>query len=210
VDSEIEILKVELASLKAGTVTAAGHGTGRGKQGGAGGDRNHAAVGRGRSTETCTKCGKVGHDTAQCFQTGDELAAKAAAMDKEVADILAKLKTSRKVNDAEVKTYAAGCVANKDDKEYVSRAASVLPIHVSPTTKLTSPPSIVIYHGHLSPTQIPSKKYEGSVVYEASFYRIEMLALFNDMIIVDRYLWECQYTNERPRYPCVLNVEMSV
>ena len=27
-------------------------------------------------------------------------------------------------------------------------------------------------------------------VYGTSFYRIEMLALFNDMIIVDRYLWE--------------------
>jgi hypothetical protein len=26
--------------------------------------------------------------------------------------------------------------------------------------------------------------------YGTSFYRIEMLALLNDMIIVDRYLWE--------------------
>ncbi len=32
VDSEIEILKAELASLKAGAVAAAEHGTGRGKQ----------------------------------------------------------------------------------------------------------------------------------------------------------------------------------
>ncbi len=66
-DSEIEILKAELASLKAGAVVAAGRGTGRGKQGGARGGHNHATVGRGRSTETCTKCGKVGHGTAQCF-----------------------------------------------------------------------------------------------------------------------------------------------
>jgi hypothetical protein len=51
-DSEIEILKTELASLKAGTVSAAGRGTGRGKQGGARGGRDHTAVGRGRSTET--------------------------------------------------------------------------------------------------------------------------------------------------------------
>ena len=69
-DTEIEILKAELASLKAGAVAAAGRGTGRGKQGSAqkGGGRNHAAVGRGRSSETCTKCGKVGHVTAQCFK----------------------------------------------------------------------------------------------------------------------------------------------
>ena len=71
---------------------------------------------------------------------------KVEAMAKEVATILAKRKTSRKVNDAEVKAYSAGCVANKDDKEYVSRASTVLPIHASPTTKLTSPSSIVIYH----------------------------------------------------------------
>jgi hypothetical protein len=87
-------------------------------------------------------------------------------MTKEAAVILAKRKTSRKVNDAEVKAYSAGCVANKDDKEYVSRASAVLPIHASPTTKLTSP-SIVIYHGHLSPTQIAAKKYEGSVACSA-------------------------------------------
>jgi hypothetical protein len=105
----------------------------------------------------------VGHVTTQCFQTGDELAAKAEAMTKEVAAILAKRKTSHKVNDAEVKTYSAGCVANKDDKEYVSPVSAVLPIHASPTTKLTSPSSNVIYHGHLSPTQIDTKKYEGSV-----------------------------------------------
>jgi hypothetical protein len=125
--------------------------------------RNHAAVARGRSTETCTKCGKVGHGTSQCFQSGDDLAAKAEAMAKEAAAILAKRKTSSKINDAEVKAYSAGYVANKDDEEYVSRASAVLPIHVSPTTKLTSPSSIVIYHGHLSPTQIAVKKYEGSV-----------------------------------------------
>jgi hypothetical protein len=53
-DSEIEILKAELASLKTRTVAADGRGTGRGKQGGARGGRNHSAVGRGRSTETCT------------------------------------------------------------------------------------------------------------------------------------------------------------
>ena len=168
-DAEIEILKAELASLKAGAVAAAGRGTGRGKQGGAqkGGGRNHAAVGRGRSTETCTKCGKVGHVTAQCFQTGDELAAKAEAMAKEAAAILAKRKTSRKPNDAEVKAYSAGCVANKDDEEYVSRAAAVLPVHASPSTKLISPSSIVIYHGHLSPTQITAKKYDTSVACSA-------------------------------------------
>jgi len=28
------------------------------------------------------------------------------------------------------------------------------------------------------------------ITYGPSFYRIEMLALLNDMIIVDRYLWE--------------------
>jgi hypothetical protein len=27
-------------------------------------------------------------------------------------------------------------------------------------------------------------------IYGTRFYRIEMLALLNDMIIVDRYLWE--------------------
>jgi hypothetical protein len=166
-DSEIEILKEELASLKLRAVAAAGRGTGRGKQGGARGTRNHATVGRGHSTETCTKCGKVGHVTAQCFQTGDELPTKAEAMVKEAATILTKRKTSHKVNDDEVKSYSAGCVANKDDKEYVSRASVVLPIHRSPTTKLTSPSSIVIYHGHLSPTQITTKKNEGSVACSA-------------------------------------------
>jgi hypothetical protein len=84
-------------------------------------------------------------------------------MAKEAAAILAKRKTSRKPNDAEVKVYSAGCVANKDDEEYVSRAAAVLPVHASPSTKLISPSSIVIYHGHLSPTQITSKKYNTSV-----------------------------------------------
>ncbi len=41
-DTEIEILKAELASLKAGAVAAAGRGTGRGKKDGAqqGGGRN--------------------------------------------------------------------------------------------------------------------------------------------------------------------------
>jgi hypothetical protein len=93
----------------------------------------------------------------------DDLAAKAEAMVKEAVDILAKRKTSHKVNDPEVKSYSTGCVANKDDKEYVSCSSVVLPIHASPTTKLTSPSSIVIYHGHLSPTQIATKKYEESV-----------------------------------------------
>ena len=66
-DTEIEILKEELASLKAGVVTVDGRDTGRGKKGGAqkGGVRNHAVVRRGRSIETCTKCGKVGHVTTQ-------------------------------------------------------------------------------------------------------------------------------------------------
>ncbi len=60
VDSEIEILKSELVSLKTGTVDDSGRGTGRGKKSGARVGRNHVSVGRGRSTETCTKCGKVG------------------------------------------------------------------------------------------------------------------------------------------------------
>ena len=117
--TEIEILKAELASFKAGAVAAAGRGAGRGRKDGAqkGNGCNPAAVGRGRSTETCTKCEKVGHGIAQCFQTGDELAAKAEAMAKEAAAILAKRKTSRKPNDAEVKADAAGCVANKDDED---------------------------------------------------------------------------------------------
>jgi hypothetical protein len=97
-DSEIEILKTELASLKSGSVTTAGRGTGRGKQDDTRDDRNHTTVDHGRSTETCTKCGKVGHVTAQCFQTGDELAAKAEAMAKEAAAILAKRKTSHKTS----------------------------------------------------------------------------------------------------------------
>ena len=84
-------------------------------------------------------------------------------MVKEETTIFAKYKTLHKTNDAEVKTYSSGCDANKDDEEYVSRAVVVLPVHVSPSTKLTSPSSIVIYHGHLSPTQIVTKKYEGSV-----------------------------------------------
>jgi hypothetical protein len=81
-DAEIEILKAELASLKAGAVTAAGRGTGRGKQGGTqkGGGHNHATVGRGRSTETCTKCGKVGHVTSQCFQTASTIRNVIAAL----------------------------------------------------------------------------------------------------------------------------------
>jgi hypothetical protein len=113
--------------MKAGTVATIGHGTGRGKQGGDRGCRNHTAVGHGRSTETCTKCGKVGHGIVQCFQTGDELTAKTEVMVKEAAVILAKRKISHKVNDAEVKVYSAGGVANKDDKEYVSCASAVLP-----------------------------------------------------------------------------------
>jgi hypothetical protein len=91
----------------------------------------------------------VGHVTTQCFQTGDEFVVKAEVMVKEAAPILTKRKTSHKANDAEVKAYSVGCVANKDDKEYVSCSATVLPILVSPTTKLTPPSSIVIYHGHL-------------------------------------------------------------
>ncbi len=84
--------------------------------------------------------------------------AKAEAMAKETVSILVKRKTSYKVNDDEVKVYSVGCVANKDDKEYVSRAVDVLPVHASSTTKLTSPSSSVIYHGHLSPTQIATKR----------------------------------------------------
>jgi hypothetical protein len=49
----------------------------------------------------------------------------------------------------------------------VSRAAAVLLVHASLTTKLTSPSSIVIYHGHLSPTQIAAKQCEGSVASSA-------------------------------------------
>ncbi len=86
-DTEIEILNAELASLKAGSVAAAGRGTGRGnfRKGGAqkGGVLNYSVVGRGRSTETCTKWGKVGHVTTQYFQTGDELAVKTESMTKE-------------------------------------------------------------------------------------------------------------------------------
>ncbi len=48
-----------------------------------------------------------------------------AIMTKEEAVILTKRKTSSKVNDAEVKVYSVGCVTNKDDKEYVSRADTV-------------------------------------------------------------------------------------
>ncbi len=81
--------------MKKGAVTATGHGTGRGKKDGARGDHNH-------TTETCTKCGKVGRVTAQCFQTDDELAAKSETMSKEEVNILAKRKTSHKVNDVEV------------------------------------------------------------------------------------------------------------
>jgi hypothetical protein len=43
----------------------------------------------------------VGHVTTQCFQTGDELTAKAEAMAKEADAILAKHKTSHKVNDVD-------------------------------------------------------------------------------------------------------------
>ena len=104
----------------------------------------------------------MGHVTDQCLETGDELAAKTEAMSKEVADILAKHKTSHKLNETEVKTYSAGCVANKDDKEYVSRVAVVCPC-------------VTLYQTHISffncdvswtssPTQIATKKYEGSVV----------------------------------------------
>jgi hypothetical protein len=46
-----------------------------------------------------------------------------------------------------------------------TRAAAVLPVHASPSTKLTSPCSI--YHGHLPPTQMAVKKYEGSVACSA-------------------------------------------
>jgi hypothetical protein len=49
----------------------------------------------------------------------------------------------------------------------VSRAAAVFLVHASLTTKLTSPSSIVIYHGHLSPTQIAAKQCEGGVASSA-------------------------------------------
>jgi hypothetical protein len=48
---------------------------------------------------------------------------------------------------------------------------------------LTSPLSVL---GETSPPTVS----EMETNYGTRFYRIEMLALLNDMIIVDRYLWE--------------------
>ena len=48
----------------------------------------------------------------------------------------------------------------------MSRVAALLPVHASSSTKITSP-SIVIYLGHLSPTQIAAKNYDRSVASSA-------------------------------------------
>jgi len=45
-------------------------------------------------------------------------------------------------------------------------------------------------NGRLQTKRFTRLSHTGLVVYGPSFYRIEMLALLNDMIIVDRYLWE--------------------
>ncbi len=152
--------------------------------GGGRGDGMCVGHGRGRGTPQVTaggplkKCTKGNHDDSACFKVGDELTVKAAEMEKQSEEIeqhasaiLSKRKNrpNNKSTSSEIKTYSPGLNANKDIEECVplvfssasSSTADVASVHTCDTREdlhVSSP--TLIHHGHLSYTQMKSRKYD--------------------------------------------------